>query len=131
MKVLAVVLGLCFLVSVPAGAQTNPVPAGQPFTVGFDHAGTNVTGFQCYADGKPSGAVLAVAARSCVIPGQTAGVHTVAVEARNAFGSTKSPDLTVTAGTAPASPTNLRVTVDVAINENGSLSLIAASVTRP
>lgn len=119
-----------FLASVPVSAQTSTVPAGQAFNVAFDHPGTNVTGFQCYLDGKPYGDVKPATARVCPVPAQTAGVHTVAVEAVNSFGKSKSADLTVTAGTAPEAPTNLTIEVQVAIAPNGSVTLLQASAKR-
>lgn len=128
---------LCLLSAVPVSAQTNPVPAGQPFAVLFDHSGLNVTGFQCVLDGKPVGSILAATARQCAIPGLSVGVHTVTVTAlnTNAFGTAtaSSAPLTATAGTpppAPQPPTNLRLTVDVAVSQSGDVTLLAASVTK-
>lgn len=119
---------VCLLLSVPALAQTNPVPASQPFTVAFDHDGVNVTGFQCVLDGKPLGAVLPSTGRACAIPGLAVGPHTIVVESVNAFGKTGSPSLTATAGVPPNGPTNLRIVVQVAVLPDGSVSLIAANV---
>ncbi len=113
-----------------AFAQTNPVAAGSAFNVAYDHDGQNVTGFQCTVDGLPSGAVLSAAARTCAIPGQTAGTHTVRVEAINAFGRAASAPLTVTAGSGPSAPTNLRVVVQIALQPSGEVQMLTASVSR-
>jgi hypothetical protein len=121
---------VCLFIAAPVFAQTNPVPAGQPFNVDFDHDGQNVTGFQCVLDGKPLGAVLPATARRCAIAGLAAGPHTVAVEAVNAFGATASQPLSATAGTAPQAPTNLRIVVQVAVQSNGDVTLLSASVSK-
>lgn len=121
---------LLVLVAVPVMAQTNPVQAGATFNVQFDHDGQNVSSFQCSVDGKPVGVALPATGRVCAIPGQLAGVHTVTVTATNPFGSVTSAPLTVTAGTAPTAPTNLRIVVQVALFSDGAVEVIAASVTK-
>jgi hypothetical protein len=121
----------CLLFAVPALAQTNPVQAGQAFTVAFDHDGQNVTGFQCNVDGKPLGSVLAATARACAIPGQAVGVHTVTVTSINAFNTATSPALTATAGTGPTAPSNLRLSVTqvttIEVLPDGSVKQLAQS----
>ena len=125
---------LCLLYAVPVFAQTNPVPAGQPFTVGWTHDGLNVTSFTCSIDGKPFTATIPATGRQCVLPGQTAGTHTVVITAVNttSFGtaSTASAPLAVTAGTVPvpSAPTNLTITVQVAVTASGDPVLLSASV---
>jgi hypothetical protein len=120
------------LLPITALAQTNPVAAGQAFTVAFDHDGQNVSGFRCFVDGKPAGADLASTARQCSIPGQTAGAHTVTVVAFNAFApnGVSSAPLTVTAGTAPTAPSNLRISMNIAIKADGSAELLAFNVSK-
>jgi predicted phage tail protein len=130
MRRLFLTAALFCLLPMTALAQTNPVAAGQAFTVAFDHDGQNVTGFQCNVDGKPAGAVLATTARTCAIPGQSSGAHAVTVTAINAFGSATSPALTVTAGTAPTAPSNLRISMTVAINADGTAELLAFNVSK-
>jgi hypothetical protein len=118
------------LYAAPAVAQTNPIPASQPFTVGFDHDGQNVTGFQCVLDGKPLGSVLPVTSRVCAIPGQPQGTHSIVVEGINAFGRTGSSALTATAGVPPSAPTNLRIQMTVAVKADGTAELLAMHVEK-
>jgi predicted phage tail protein len=114
MRRLFLTAALFCLLPMTAMAQTNPVAAGQAFTVAFDH----------------DGAVLATTARTCAIPGQSSGAHAVTVTAINAFGSATSPALTVTAGTAPTAPSNLRISMTVAINADGTAELLAFNVSK-
>lgn len=120
------VLGL----AVPASAQTNPVPVSQPFDVGWQHTGDGTPTFQCEVDGTPVGGQLSSAARRCTIPGQSAGTHTVTVTASNAFGSATSAPLPATAGSPPSAPTNLQIVVQVAVQPDGRVTLLAASVAK-
>lgn len=118
------------LASVPVFAQNNPVSAGQPFGVRFDHSGQDVTGFQCWLDGKPIGDVLPITDRVCRIPGQPVGTHVLAVEAINSFGKAKSADLTATAGGPPQAPTNLQIVLSIVVNPNGTAELLAFNVVK-
>ena len=111
-------------------AQTNPVPVSQPFTVAFDHDGLNVAGFQCYIDGNPSGALLPATSRGCAIPGLATGSHTIGVAAVNMFGTASSPSFTVTAGSPPSAPSNLRLSMTIAVKPDGSVELLAFNVEK-
>lgn len=129
-----ILIAIALLVaSVPVSAQTNTVPAGQVFNVAFDHNGQDVTGFQCYVDGKAVGDLLAVTARRCVIPGQSAGTHAVTVEAINSSAKAMSAPLTATAVTPPPTPqppTNLRIEIQVAVSPTGGVTLLQAKAER-
>jgi hypothetical protein len=128
-----VLFALAFvLYAAPAFAQTNPVPAGQSFRVGWDADATGSTlNYQCSIDGTLLTMQLATAPRECTIPAQAAGVHTVMVRGLNNFGATNSDPLTVTAGTAPPKPGNLRIvtSTQVRVNEDGTVTLLASSTT--
>jgi len=54
----------------------------------------------------------------------------VTVSAINAFGSASSAPLTVTAGNPPSAPVNLQIVVQVAVQSDGSVTLLAANVER-
>lgn len=121
------------LYAAPVSAQTNPVPASQPFTVAWDAnpAAQSVTAYRCYVDKAKVGAdIPASATPSCAVPGQTAGSHDVAISAVNAFGEGPRATLTVTAGTPPSAPTNLRIVVQIAVQPSGEVTLLAASVNK-
>lgn len=109
------------------------VVASQPFQVAWDAnpASDNVTVYRCYVDNIKQGTDIPVASpRLCTVPGLTAGTHVVEVSAVNSFAEGGRGMLSVTAGSAPSSPTNLRIVVQVAMQPDGSVTLLAASVSK-
>lgn len=124
-------LAVLVLLPVSVSAQTNPVPVGRALIVTFDHDGVGApTSFRCALDGLQVGSDLAASARNCAIPSVTTGAHTVTITAVNAFGTTPSAPLTATGGTAPSAPTNLRISMQIAVNVDGTAELLAFNVEK-
>jgi hypothetical protein len=126
------VLAVMLVLAVPAYAQTNPIPAGKSFTVGFVPAATGeaATGWRCFLNGKALTPDLPAASRACVYPGQVPGTYTIDIAGVNAFGEGAKGTLTATAGNPPGAPTNLTITVQVAVQQTGDVTLLTASVAR-
>lgn len=125
---------LLLLSAVPSQAQTvlNPVPANQPLTASWNAnpASEGVTAYRCYIDKVKIGAdIPATSALVCAVPAQAVGQHNFEVSAVNAFGEGARASLTVTAGTPPSGPTNLRIVVQIAVQQSGEVTLLAASVS--
>src|SRR5262245_23478340 len=108
-----IIFTVLLLVLCPLLASAQSVPANQPFNVAFDDTQV-VVGYRCYVDGVKTGPDLSVTNKVCAIPGQATGIHKIEVTAFNALAeSGKSAPLSVTSGTAPTPPTNLRIVVQV------------------
>lgn len=88
----------------------TPVPAGQALTAEWSHDGANVAGFRCVVDGTEVASVAA-SARSCSVPAQADGDHTLVVEAHNQFGKA-SMTVPFVAGRPPGAPSNPRIRVE-------------------
>lgn len=127
---------VCLLtLAAPSVAQTNPVAAGQPFTVSWDAnpAADNVTVYRCYVDKTKVGSDIPVTSpRRCVVPSQTPGTHVVEVSAVNAWGEGARAALTASAGTPPGPPSGLRIevtqTATINVAPGGQVTVLASTL---
>lgn len=130
MKLSVAFVGCMLLFSSTVHAQAS-VPAGQPLTARFMHDGQNTSGYRFVLDGAPlpdlPATVLQGGSVTQTLAALSVGTHTLAACAFNAAGASCTPDLAVNAFGPPNAPTNLTVTLQIAINSDGTVTLIATS----
>lgn len=135
MRLSRLYLLVCVLfVALPAWAQ-QPVPpsvtVGQSFRLNWNHPGANAIGFRVYLDNQLLTEVpvssLSAGGTGFSVPATavtTRGAHVLAVSAYNADQESGRATLDFTAKLPPpADPTNLNITLAVALNSDGTVSL--------
>jgi hypothetical protein len=132
MRLSRLYLLVCALfVALPAWAQPSSVTVGQSFRATWTHNGTNTIGYRVYLDNQLVTEVpvssLSGGGTGFNIPATavtTRGAHVLAVSAYNADQESNRVTLDFTAKLPPpADPTNLNITLSVALNSDGTVSL--------
>lgn len=126
---LACLLVLC---AAPVFAQAPQVIANQPFRIAADHDGVDTDGYRLYVDGAQVGSDIPVSARVngtlvVDVPGLARGSHTLALGAFNEGGEGRSQPFTFEAvRRAPTAPTGLRLAITVALQRDGTYTVLVA-----